>query len=78
MNMADSVQDIIDKIKENMQKKLDDSTCETRQPTPGQPPGYDPENPPPDPNAPLWKKIARIILNAFRAGNPGGPPGEGI
>ena len=46
------------------------TVCEVRQPDPEPPPGYDPENPPPDPNAPWWKKIARIIMDLIRALNP--------
>ena len=52
------------------EKRDEQTACEVRQPDPIPPPGYDPENPPPDPNAPWWKKIARIIMDAIRAGNP--------
>ena len=52
------------------EKRDEQTACEVGQPDPIPPPEYDPENPPPDPNAPWWKKIARIIMDAIRAENP--------
>jgi hypothetical protein len=48
----------------------DETTCETRAPWIGPGKGYDPEDPDNDPKAPLWKKIARAIMDLIRAGNP--------
>jgi hypothetical protein len=55
--------------KERDQKISEETKCEERTPWPGPQGGYDPDDPPP-PNKkdPLWKKIARIILDTIRIG----------
>jgi hypothetical protein len=53
-----------------MEKQLAESKCEERTPWMGPGNGYDPDDPDNDPNAPLWKKIARVIIDLIRAGNP--------